>query len=118
MTRLDQTGPDRTGSVIKNKHRQTVCGALLLFSLPRLISALVFVLPVVGLSCAVVVVVVLTVDVVTPCAPSVEMFFNTQLGRLLLNTHLSRCSAAWVGSNRFHWAFDGICRKMSEIINL
>lgn len=56
----------------------------------------------VGLSCAVVVVVVLTVDVVTPCAPSVEMFFNTQLGRLLLNTHLSRCSMAWVESNRFY----------------
>lgn len=49
------------------------------------------VIVVVVVAAIVVLTTVIVVAVVTPCAPSVEMFFNAQLCRLLLNTHLSRC---------------------------
>lgn len=97
---------DRTGTVVKNKHRQTVCCSAIFFKFsfvfyflslwfaPRLVPCVVVVFAfavVVVVGAIVVLTTAIVVAVVTPCAPSVEMFFNAQLCRLLLNTHLSRC---------------------------
>lgn len=101
---------DRTGTVVKNKHRQTVCCCSIFFKFsfvflfyflslwfapclaPCVVVAFAFAVVVAVVVAAIVVLTTaIVVAVVTPCAPSVEMFFNAQLCRLLLNTHLSRC---------------------------